>query len=135
MGRRVEADFDGDPAAVAAARRFVVSALTGWGMGHLADAAQICTSEAASNAVRHARSAFRLVLQADGTDEVMVRIEDRGLGEPVLRTVEPDAEHGRGMWLISSLSARWGWEPMEAGKAVWFTVAQSRRPGPADSAL
>lgn len=127
----MEADFNGDPTAVAAARQFVGSALAAWDLDDLVDVAQICTSEVASNAVRHARSGFRCMVQADDT-EVVVRVEDHGPGTPVLRPLEADAEHGRGIWLISTLAARWGWEPIGAGKAVWFALTQARRTDPAN---
>ena len=122
MRRRLEAEFDGTPEAVREARRFVVSALTDWGFEHLSEIVQICTSEAASNAVRHAGTPFRLRVERRGP-EVIVWVEDRGPGQPRVRAFDPEAESGRGMWIISSLSTRWGWEPSEAGKAVWFAVA------------
>jgi hypothetical protein len=33
-----------------------------------------------------------------------------------------DAEAGRGLMLVSSLSSRWGFYPTPAGKAVYFTL-------------
>ncbi len=112
---------------MAAARQFVVAALAAWDLDDLAEVAQICTSEAASNAIRHARSTFRLLVQADAI-EVVVRVEDHGPGIPWLRPIDPNSEHGRGMWLISSLASRWGWEPVDRGKAVWFVVTRGSGP-------
>jgi anti-sigma regulatory factor (Ser/Thr protein kinase) len=130
MGRRVATEFDGTPEAVGAARRFVVAALAAWDLDDLSEVAQICTSEAATNAIRHAGTAFRLSIQSDD-GEALVRIEDYGPGQPQLVGPGMDAEGGRGMWLISQLASRWGWEPVAAGKAVWFAVS----PGPRDSDL
>jgi hypothetical protein len=41
---------------------------------------------------------------------------------------EPDleAESGRGLMIVASLSDRWGVEPARSGKAVWFSLALSR---------
>lgn len=122
MGRRLEADFDATPEAVSAARRFVAAALAAWELDDLAEVAQICTSEAASNAVRHAGTAFRLQVQEDGTD-LTVRVVDGGPGCPVIKEIDPEAESGRGIQLISTLATRWGWERADPGKVVWFALA------------
>ncbi len=122
MGRRLEADFDATPEAVTAARRFVGAALAAWDLDDLAEVAQICTSEAASNAVRHAGTAFRLLVQEDGIN-LMVRVMDSGTGQPVEKEIDPQAESGRGVHLIATLATRWGWEPADAGKVVWFALA------------
>ena len=121
MARRLDADFEGTPEAVSEARLFVAAALATWDLDDLSEVAQICTSEAASNAVKHARTAFHVMVRADG-GEVVVRVEDHGPGQPKMRPIDPSAENGRGMWLIQSLATRWGWEPVERGKAVWFTL-------------
>jgi anti-sigma regulatory factor (Ser/Thr protein kinase) len=119
--RRIEADFEATPQAVAAAREFVAAALAAWDLDDLADVAELCTSEAASNAVRHAHSAFHLRVES-GHREVLVRVEDCGPGEPVLQLPDGHADGGRGIWLISRLASRWGWERTARGKAVWFAV-------------
>ena len=42
---------------------------------------------------------------------------------PVLVDAPADAETGRGLMLVASLSADWGFYRTLAGKAVYFTLA------------
>jgi anti-sigma regulatory factor (Ser/Thr protein kinase) len=122
VDRRAEADFEATPEAVAAARAFVAATLAAWDLDDLAELAQLCTSEAASNAIRHARSAFHLRMES-ADREVLVRVEDHGPGEPVLQQADYQSDSGRGMWLISRLASRWGWERTPRGKVVWFALS------------
>ena len=34
----------------------------------------------------------------------------------------PEAEGGRGVWLVESLAVGWGVDPLPDGKRVWFEV-------------
>jgi len=42
---------------------------------------------------------------------------------PMLVDAPLDAEAGRGLMLVSTLSAEWGFYRTPAGKAVYFTIA------------
>ena len=59
VGNRVEATFEGNPASVRVARDFVAATLAAWDLDDLSEVAALCTSEVATNAVRHAGSTFR----------------------------------------------------------------------------
>jgi hypothetical protein len=41
---------------------------------------------------------------------------------PIPVTGPADAEAGRGLMLVSSLSSQWGFYPTAGGKAVYFTL-------------
>lgn len=122
MGNRVEAMFDGDAASVRAARQFVAAALASWDLDDLTEVATLCTSEVATNAVRHAESAFRLAIEAR-TAEVIVEVEDLSSDEPVSQLPDLDTEGGRGMWLVTAMAGRWGCDQLvDGGKIVWFSL-------------
>jgi hypothetical protein len=36
--------------------------------------------------------------------------------------IEADSEDGRGLLLVASISARWGWKELQRGKVVWAEV-------------
>lgn len=122
MAIRVQADFDGDPRSVHAAREFVAATLAAWDLDDLAEVATLCTSEVATNAVRHANTAFRLAMEARAS-EILFEVEDHGGGDPLPTLPSEDSEGGRGLWLVAALSARWGCERLsDGGKVVWFSL-------------
>jgi hypothetical protein len=90
----------------------------------MCDTATLLTSELASNAIIHAASAFRVVVE--GTEDGMrVAIHDRSRAMPVVKRFESDAAVGRGLRLVEQLSAEWGVDPgARSGerKAVWFRL-------------
>ena len=113
----------GDPSAVPAARRFVSqSVIHHGGHGTMLDKSQLLVTELTTNAVIHARAPIRLSGQSV-SDHVRVEVRD---DDPTpLRAPckpEPDAESGRGLWLVSALSCSWGVNRNELGKTVWFEV-------------
>ena len=89
------------------------------------EAARLVTSELATNAVRHA-GGDRYTVDVD-VDHGVLRVEivDDDPTVPVEpAAAAPDAEGGRGLWLVAALAQRWGVRPTGAGgKAVWFQMA------------
>ena len=90
------------------------------------EAARLVTSELATNAIRHA-DGERYTVDVD-IDHGVLRVEivDDDPTLPVESEPEaaPDAEGGRGLWLVAALAQRWGVRPTGAGgKAVWFQMA------------
>lgn len=56
---------------------------------------------------------------------ILLLIWDETSPAPVLHAVTPDAEHGCGLDVVNSLSARWGYyRPNEQpyGKVVWALI-------------
>lgn len=115
------------PESVKAGRDFTRATLQDWGMEELIAVTELVVSELVTNALRHgipsARPAadhrVRLRLLAQGR-YVMCMVTDPGADIPVLRESGPSAESGRGLNVVESCCARWGWHLVDGGgKVVW----------------
>jgi anti-sigma regulatory factor (Ser/Thr protein kinase) len=111
------------PESVSAARRFVREVLRDQ-PPETVDAAELMTSELASNCVRHAHTDFELAVSSRGP--IRVEVRDTGDGRPRLRSPTPQEPTGRGLLIVEAMSDTWGIVPSAAGKTVWFTLAQQR---------
>ncbi|MEV4436124.1 ATP-binding protein [Streptomyces sp. NPDC049585] len=109
---------------VGLARAELRKALADWGLALLEDTALVVLSELMTNAVVHAKvspgrqiaTSFRR--EADG---VRIAVDDASEVRPVLRPQDP--ESGRGLHLVSLLSAQWGVDDRAGvGKTVWAVV-------------
>src|ERR1022692_963345 len=141
------AAYQPEPAAVAAARRFVRETLQSWlpaeqapaGSG-LVDDAVLLTSELVTNAVVHAGTPVHVTCKlADGGLEVMVRDSlpaSMVLGRAQDENILTERTSGRGLLLPSALASAWGVTYGRAAKAVWFRMglASAREDGSGDSA-
>jgi anti-sigma regulatory factor (Ser/Thr protein kinase) len=110
--------FECDVQAPGEARRFVVGSLERWGRNDLAGRAAIVVTEVATNAVRHARSAFAVEVVCDG-DLVRIAVRDASTKRPKLRPMSDAGESGRGLRIVADCAARWGCDLDEGGKTVW----------------
>ena len=127
-----------EPAAVAAARKFVRDTLCSWldaGSGTAADAAAdgglvddavLLTSELVTNAVVHAGTQVQVTCKlAAGAVEVVVRDSHPARmvpGPAPDDTVPAERTGGRGLLLPSALAAAWGVSYGTDAKAVWFRM-------------
>ena len=115
----------GVPESVREARDLVRSQL---GPGPVAEAAVLCVSELAANAIAYTRSGlpggtFAVSVQAV-PGGVVIRVRDGGARTlPVLSDQGPGAEHGRGLLIVAAVAAQWGTEPTAAGRATWCRIA------------
>jgi anti-sigma regulatory factor (Ser/Thr protein kinase) len=75
-------------------------------------------SELASNAVRHARTAFSVTIRCDRSG-VEIAVHDASPAQPIVRSPGPEALSGRGLRLIAEIAEAWGIEWTPAGKTVW----------------
>jgi anti-sigma regulatory factor (Ser/Thr protein kinase) len=115
--REISADFPARIDAPSQARRLVADALRRWGDdGMLLTDVQIVLGELAGNAVRHAGSAFSVVVRSTDSG-VHVSVRDASRAEPTVR--EPTDTSGRGMRLVAALAGRWGVVVTPHGKTVW----------------
>jgi anti-sigma regulatory factor (Ser/Thr protein kinase) len=121
-GRSGESEqrFPPDPESVPAARRFVL-AVAGTGDHQVDDRLSALVSELATNAVLHARTAFRIRVWSD-RDRIRVAVSDLSVHGPVARAYAPSQPTGRGLMIVESLADRWGVTPEEGGKSVWFEI-------------
>jgi anti-sigma regulatory factor (Ser/Thr protein kinase) len=122
------------PAAAAEARSHVRAAINAWHVPVDPQVAVLLTSELVTNAVRHEAGgeATVLLVVTWAHDLMRVEIHDGSRSEPVLVDAPPDAESGRGLMLVASLSADWGFHKTAAGKAVYFTLASEAGPDEGD---
>lgn len=117
------------PAAASVARLFVRCLCEEWGVGSVADVAELLSSELVTNAVLHARSGIELEAARTST-ALRVDVRDVGQGRIQSKTQQAptEAEGGRGLSIVESLAEDWGVEESASGKSVWFTLAAPREP-------
>ncbi len=121
--RVVERTFPVTPGAARLARATTQVACRAWSISSACEVVVLAVSELVGNAVRHGGSG-RLTLRLFMTPRrLRLEVIDSGEGTPTVRTPPPDAESGRGLWIISELSTRWGVEPAPRGKCIWVEVA------------
>jgi anti-sigma regulatory factor (Ser/Thr protein kinase) len=114
------ASYPAEASSVSAARHFVtrvlptLSAVT-------RERVELMVSELATNAVKHARSAFSLTVVTSG-DSVRVEVNDEGERQPVRRDPAPTDPGGRGLVIVQALSDDWGVELHDGDKTVWFSL-------------
>ena len=121
--RVVERTLTATPTAAALARATAKVACRAWRIPSACEVAVLAVSELVGNAARHGGSG-RLTLRLSMTPRrLRLEVVDATAGIPTVRRPGPDAESGRGLWLISELSTRWGVEPTGAGKRIWVEVA------------
>ena len=115
--------FPGRPDQVACARRFISQVLT---RCPAAADAVLLTSELVTNTLQHTRTGadgdFE-VTACHGRGGVRVTITDDGSRAAPVPAPHPTlATCGRGLALVGALSARWGQQGDERGRAVWFEL-------------
>jgi serine phosphatase RsbU (regulator of sigma subunit)/anti-sigma regulatory factor (Ser/Thr protein kinase) len=131
-GRRdlaATAAYEPEPAAAAAARRFVRETLRSWQVpdrsGRLVDDAVLLTSELVTNAVVHAGTLLQVSCRLDrGEIEVAVRDRhpSRTIGDEPGQADNAERTSGRGLMLPAALASSWGVSYARTAKAVWFRL-------------
>jgi serine phosphatase RsbU (regulator of sigma subunit)/anti-sigma regulatory factor (Ser/Thr protein kinase) len=132
--RVTAAAFEPEPAAVAAARRFVQETLNSWQLsGHdelVADAV-LLTSELVTNALVHAGTSIQLTCRLDEAAvevSVLDRHPARMIPDPPSGSAEADRPGGRGLLLPGALSSSWGVTYAPTAKVVWFRLGLGALP-------
>jgi anti-sigma regulatory factor (Ser/Thr protein kinase) len=110
------------PAAAAEARTEVRAAILAWDLPVDESVAVLLTSELVTNAIRH-EAGHAIVLDLGcARGQLRVDVHDTSRLRPTLVDAPADAEAGRGLTLVASLSDDWGCYRTGAGKAVYFTL-------------
>lgn len=135
MRRRTFLELEALPTAPSRARLHTRQLLRDWGLDKLADTTEEVVSELVTNAlettIRHSLDApVRLRLSSNGQG-VLIEIWDADPAPPRIpaldasRLPQTDAEGGRGLFLVASLSERWNCYTTSAcgGKVVWAEVS------------
>ena len=105
------------------ARRAAQTWLAEQSIGGAGDDVLLLVSELVTNALRHGLPPVVLELCVDART-VSVAVVDAAPVRPRVREVDPDAEGGRGMLLLTLLSLEHGVRPQPPGKVVWGSVAR-----------
>ena len=121
QSRRVR--LEAGPAAVPEARSQVRAAIRSWGASVDPDTAVLLTSELVTNAIRHEQGDTVTLVITCAYGQLHVDVHDTSCALPVPMDGPPDAETGRGLVLVASLSSSWGYYRTPTGKAVYFTLA------------
>ena len=133
-------EFGAMASAVPYARGHVRLVLGEWGLQELADAAEQVVSELVTNAIKAScqliGSRFggrwspgappvRVWLLSDSRT-LLVEVWDGSDRMPMPKDLDPEGEHGRGLWLVEALTEDWGaFRPAHAsGKVIWATVTK-----------
>jgi hypothetical protein len=113
------------PGAVPCARLHARQVLWEWGLGACSDSTELLVSELVTNAMQISRvtaqdDPVRLWLVSDGR-RVVIFVWDASPLPPAPADAGEDAESGRGLLIVETVSARWGWDfpPALGGKVVW----------------
>lgn len=130
--RRPELSLAALPTAPSCARGHVRSVVSEWGLGGLAETAQLLTSELVTNALQASQRlrsrvnvatvpVIRLWLTSDGIS-MIIHVWDASDEMPVLKDSAADDENGRGLMLVAALGKDWGCYRKAEGKVVWVMI-------------
>lgn len=125
--RKVYLEVAASTAAVPCTRLYTRTMLDEWGLAKLADDVELVVSELVTNAVEatldyELGTNVALVL-AETNGELLVLVWDGASEEPEAASPAPDAQHGRGLLIVSAVANRWGSElGRDGGKVVWAAV-------------
>jgi anti-sigma regulatory factor (Ser/Thr protein kinase) len=118
------------PGAVPCARLHARQVIWEWGVTALADSVEIIVSEIVTNAVHAAcslewASSVRLWLLSDKA-RVLILVWDANSQQPTRVHADEEAESGRGLLLVETISDQWGSFATQetGGKTVWAAVTQ-----------
>jgi anti-anti-sigma regulatory factor/anti-sigma regulatory factor (Ser/Thr protein kinase) len=115
------------PTAAAAARAFVREVCQYWQLAlpdnTLMDRAVLLASELVTNAIVHARTDLRLRVELRG-DLLHLAVRDGNPWQLRPATIpDPEAEGGRGLWLVDQRARAWGVNRHpDGGKVIWCTL-------------
>jgi anti-sigma regulatory factor (Ser/Thr protein kinase) len=113
------------PSACGDARRAVRELCRSGSLAHMADDAELLTSELVTNAARHAPTTSLITMLAvQEGDALVVTVTDDDEMCDDLGAALPDtlAESGRGMFVVDQIAGDWGTTRHVGGKTVWFRL-------------
>ncbi|MCP2352991.1 anti-sigma regulatory factor (Ser/Thr protein kinase) [Nonomuraea thailandensis] len=118
--------FEAALASVPAARHSVGAQARRWGFAEESTAAELLITEVVTNALGHTSEPIQ-VRMSNGNSVLRMEVEEHGSSAPLppARLPGPEAESGRGLFLLEALSQEWGVDRTATGKIVWFEIAVS----------
>ncbi|MFD7480671.1 SpoIIE family protein phosphatase [Streptomyces sp. NPDC059837] len=118
----------GDRSAVRSARTLATRQLTEWGLEGLQDATNLIVSELVTNAILHGTGQIELRLIRHQL--LTCEVSDTSPCTPRPLRARTTDENGRGLYLVTNLSRRWGCRPIPGGKVVWAEQDLPHTSGP-----
>lgn len=120
------------PTAIGCARDHARVVLAEWGLTQLVDDAVMLVSELMTNAYKASRALSPprpMVLRLLANDsQLLIEAWDQWVEGYTLKQGAPDAEHGRGLTVVTALSQRWGVGRIgDLYKVVWAELVIGRR--------
>jgi PAS domain S-box-containing protein len=107
-----------DPSVVATARRLAGRQLAAWDLDDTSFSTELVISELVTNAIRHGEGPIRLRLIRD-EDRLLTEVTDASSASPHPRHARDTDEGGRGLFLVTRLSSRWGVRHSRRDKTIW----------------
>jgi anti-sigma regulatory factor (Ser/Thr protein kinase) len=120
--RPLRVPLPAEPAAAARARTLVTDAIRDWDIPVDPEVAALLTSELVTNAIRYEKGNIIRLFVTSSWGRLRVYVHDTSRTPPVPVDALADAEAGRGLMLVASLSTDWGYYRTPTGKAVYFTL-------------
>ena len=114
--------LDAGPVAAAEARTEVRAAILAWDLPVDESVAVLLTSELVTNAIRHEEGETVTLVITSACGQLRVEVHDTSHSVPIPVDGPADAETGRGLMLVASLSKEWGFFRTPTGKAVYFML-------------
>jgi anti-sigma regulatory factor (Ser/Thr protein kinase) len=123
-GNRVIAVLPAEPRSAARARSLVTAACARWKAAEVCADTELVLTELVANAVSHAGTeiTIRLATLAGAPGGVRVEVTDSSTRPVRPRHANLLAESGRGLFLVDTLSSRWGADATTTGKTVWAEI-------------
>jgi anti-sigma regulatory factor (Ser/Thr protein kinase) len=123
-GNRLIAVLPAEPRSAAHARSMVLVACSRWQALAVSADAELVVTELVANAVRHAGTEItvRLAVLAGTPGGVRAEVSDCSTRPVRPRHAGALEESGRGLFLVDTLSSRWGAEATTEGKTVWVEI-------------
>ncbi|MFJ3235239.1 SpoIIE family protein phosphatase [Streptomyces sp. NPDC086787] len=125
-----EWDLPADPAAVSRMRSDITRRLHAWDLSHLDFSTELVLTELATNAIRHGTPPIHVRLILDRT--LTCEVTDSSSTSPHLRYAATTDEGGRGLFLVSQMTERWGTRYTPQGKVIWAELSLAEEDEEAD---
>jgi anti-sigma regulatory factor (Ser/Thr protein kinase) len=104
------------------ARAYVRLKLSEWHLSYLSDVVQLIADELVTNSVQHSDGENVMLWLVLTDTSIVVHAWDSNPEPPVARKAGKFDEDGRGLTLVTALTAQRGCFPYAGGKTIWAAV-------------
>ena len=107
------------PEAPCRARAFVRDYLLVLGFPESLDDAILIADELVTNACRSAPNGPVWLSLRNSNGNLIIEVQDCSPEPPIVQDLDPLSECGRGLYIVKTLAAEFGFDPISCGKIVW----------------